>query len=96
MSYQSSYTWQAYGSIPDLSFLQIHVKCILDAKHITYLLDKTVLISIRLSLEVRNGSVKKCNKIQQALCPEVSTECRGNLKEEGVSSRWVGQGRSES
>lgn len=40
----------------------------------------TALISVRLGLELGNGHVNKYKKIWQALCPEVSTECRGDLK----------------
>lgn len=61
-----------------------------------YLLDKIVLIAIRLSLEVRIGHVSKCNKIPQALCPEVSRGFRGELKGGEVGFMWVEQGESES
>lgn len=56
----------------------------------------TALISVRLGLELGNGHVNKYKKIWQALCPEVSTECRGDLKWGEGRSMWAGQGESES
>lgn len=40
----------------------------------------TVFISVRLSLELGNGHVNKCQKIRHALCPGVSTEHGADLK----------------